>query len=202
MPKRVKIERETITRLFDQGETAKSASKALGIHYNTALQVFRNRNGMCARCGQKPVREGITKCAECAVYERKRMAGKRAHAVATKKCSMCTKPLMRSSKLYCEEHYYQTYDRQIGHRLLNKYGPHAMGVWTRAEGRCTLCHRPRGEQPLHLHHIDCDHANNREDNFIVLCFNCHRATHLLLASRNRVGLVEWFAKTYPDKPLL
>jgi hypothetical protein len=201
MPSRIKLDRALIFAAIEKHGSPKRAAESLGIHYNTALQVDRLRRGLCMRCGQKPMIPGQSKCPECSETERVRMAQKRKTARSKHQCSMCPKPLKKGSTLYCAEHYEQTYKRQQHFRFLDRFGPHAAEVWRAAGCICRLCGKAHSEQTLHIHHIDEDDTNGAVDNLIVICRDCHWITHRLLESRNRVALIAWFERTYPDKPL-
>lgn len=48
------------------------------------------------------------------------------------------------------------------------------------ENKCEKCGITEwlgGEAPLELHHIDGNHHNNKLENLIILCSNCHRQIH-------------------------
>lgn len=60
--------------------------------------------------------------------------------------------------------------RHLRRFLIEKYGE-----------RCAECgwqkrNRLTGQVPLTIHHIDGDWANNREENLVLLCPNCHALT--------------------------
>src|SRR6266849_8948028 len=41
---------------------------------------------------------------------------------------------------------------------------------------CCVCRVPR--KPIQIHHVDEDPSNCAEENFAVLCFDCHRDTQI------------------------
>ncbi|MFH1940707.1 MAG: hypothetical protein ABIL68_01285 [bacterium] len=43
-------------------------------------------------------------------------------------------------------------------------------LWS--ERHCCFCGKACSTN-IEIHHIDCDHSNNDEDNLIPLCFDCH-----------------------------
>lgn len=62
-------------------------------------------------------------------------------------------------------------------------------IMAKNECRCETCgwgmvNPYTGTVPLHIHHIDGDYKNNREDNLMLLCPNCHSLTENY-GSRNR-----------------
>ena len=43
---------------------------------------------------------------------------------------------------------------------------------------CNICKNK--EKKKHIHHLDCNHENNKRDNLIVLCPVCHKVLHTYL----------------------
>lgn len=43
---------------------------------------------------------------------------------------------------------------------------------------CSQCGYQKKEKLIHLHHIDSDRTNNKEDNLETLCIWCHLSKHL------------------------
>lgn len=44
-------------------------------------------------------------------------------------------------------------------------------------GMCERCRLTPASVDLHMHHIDLDNKNNRDDNLILLCRICHEKEH-------------------------
>jgi hypothetical protein len=200
MPSRKRVDRAPILKLFSELGHVSRTAKALGLNELTVRQVVRNSNGMCMRCGARPHRKNMTKCAECAEWERIRTANRRARAKATGHCFVCNEPIYPGSRLYCKVHHKQTLDRQRLHRT----GPNALARWAISGLQCEICGQKSDRGPgtkTHLHHIDGDDSNDAAENLICLCRTCHYISHRLLGSRNRIALIAWFERTYPDKPL-
>lgn len=199
MPRRTKVERgPIITMLAETNGDAVETARRLGLHYNTVNQIKRLNAGLCMSCGKRPHQEDRTKCIECAERERKRTANKRSNARKKGQCSMCPKKLRKGSTLYCEEHYRQTFARQRIHRVTDKYGAEAVDVLHAANDTCQVCGATRDDIRIDIHHIDQNQANGSPENLIVICQSCHWITHRLIASRDRVALLAWFEKTYPQ----
>ncbi len=197
MPSRVRVDREPIFKMLDETEgNIPETARRLGLHVNTIRHISRVRKGLCARC-ERPSQPGLTKCKNCAQWERKRIADSRARSRKLGKCSMCPKKLRKGSTLYCEEHYQQTFKRQRVFRILDRHGPEALEFLNATEDRCQACGVTRAEKRIDLHHIDGDHGNDHPTNFAVICVDCHWIAHRLLLSRDRKALISWFEKTYP-----
>ena len=49
-------------------------------------------------------------------------------------------------------------------------------LYSETDDACALC-GTRGEKKLTEHHIDGDTNNNKYDNLIILCYNCHQGYH-------------------------
>lgn len=93
------------------------------------------------------------------------------------------------SSVYCER-----FDIPI--RVRDKYGLSVWkeirnGVLERDGQRCAIC---RGEEDLHIHHIDRDPTNDDPKNLITLCGICHARVHTEL---RRKGGAERVARMLP-----
>lgn len=43
--------------------------------------------------------------------------------------------------------------------------------------KCQVCGCKKVNKQLHLHHLDGDRTNNKEDNILVVCRSCHSKLH-------------------------
>ena len=107
----------------------------------------------------------------------------------------------RSGELRGSPHGQAQNLRQKLRQIRAKYGQNAITRWEASDGNCDACGAKYGDVSVHIHHIDEDKTNNALENYACLCFDCHKAVHCLLGSKDRRGLIGWFRRTYPDKPL-
>lgn len=108
-------------------------------------------------------------------------------------CGNCGKIVSECRKLYCngkcrQEHLYNSFIeewRRTGELVLSKDfcvpGAIRKYLFLKYGGRCCLCgwnkvNVSTKKPPLEIDHIDGCWRNNREDNFQLLCPNCHSLT--------------------------
>lgn len=77
-----------------------------------------------------------------------------------------------NTKLSAEEYAKSTYVKP--HKLLNKMIEDGLKEW-KCE-KCGLKEWMEKPIPLELHHIDGDHSNNKLNNLLLMCPNCHAQT--------------------------
>lgn len=218
-----KFDVDEVTKAFEAGESGRSIARRLGVHQNTIYAFTREISLKCIRC-HTAVARGQKLCPPCREYDAKRMRDRRRERSLLGTCVQCDLPRANASKYYCETHRLEHVERmrrsyadgkkkrgapeggvmsqeQKRQSIIAKYGHGGWTAWQEADGKCETCRRPYEETAIHIHHIDCNDRHNERSNFAVLCFRCHRATHLLLESASRKRFVEWFSRTYPDKPL-
>lgn len=220
MPRAKKLDDSLILSAFDRLQNGKAVARELGIHEQSIYQSLRRSRGVCLRCGG-PIVAGRKSCDACLKFDRTRIKAARKIKIRLGICQQCDEQRSAISRLYCEAHRIAAAERNAVHdekkrgspnagisnerqklRSLNeRYGAAGIACWNEAGGKCEVCARPYGEVAIHIHHVDEDRENNTRENFVCLCFYCHNATHLLINSSNRVALIEWFSRTYPDRPL-
>jgi hypothetical protein len=223
-----KINWTAVIAAYERLQNHRAVSLESGINMKTVVQIMRRHRGVCLRC-QAPVVPGKKQCKNCLEFDRARIETARNSRDPNRtKCSLCSKTHAPRSK-FCETHrvsqrllYAREFDdrrrldkgtfrgapsngvqspKEKRRRLREKYGDAGWQCWREAKGKCEACNASYDDGAIHIHHIDDDRTNNQRENFICLCFRCHRTMHLLLDSRNRRGFISLFAKTYPDKPL-
>ena len=110
-----------------------------------------------------------------------------------KYCLNCGKELYKKNQLYCDSHCQMEYQHnQYIERWKNGLETGLRGeyqislhirryLFEKYNNRCAKC--GWGEVnlftecvPLEVHHIDGDYTNNKEDNLLLLCPNCHSLT--------------------------
>lgn len=109
-----------------------------------------------------------------------------------KKCLNCEKEIPNSSK-YCSgkcqiDYQYKLYikrwqkNEESGMRGKYSISHHIKKfIWDKYNSKCASCgwheiNITTGKIPLEIDHIDGDYKNNKEDNLILLCPNCHALT--------------------------
>lgn len=215
-----KIDREAVLAAFDRLKNARAVAREMGLHRNTVGSIVRKSRGVCVRC-QAPVAPGKTSCAKCLLADQERTKLRRRSRRRLGLCQLCDNPHSAVSKIYCDEHrlidldwrqHEYTSKRGARHNgipsesdrrsmLIAKYGDGAWRCWIENNGCCEACGTSYEVAAVHIHHIDEDKTHNVRENFACLCFFCHRATHLLISSKSRQGLIAWFERTYPDRTL-
>lgn len=218
MTGRPKIDANAVMTGYERTGNAAQVAREMGIHENTARQIIRKRLGKCARCGEADIIIGKTMCGPCLEWDKARMKKRRHERLRNGFCTECGEPRSPLSRNLCEKHriaaaegnerYHAKQKRngvqnktQKKDSLLERYGREALRRWEHADGKCEACGAAYGETSIHLHHIDEDRTNNTFENFACLCFDCHRAVHRLISSRDRVALIAWFERTYPQLSL-
>jgi len=216
-----KVDRQKVLALLSEMSPAK-VSACLGIHENTVRAIFRASRKACTRC-TKPVIPGKTMCQECLENDRKRIMKRRKQRRRAGLCLECGFPRMDGSQ-FCSKHRdaaierNERYQKRIktlrgspqGHAmslkrkrasLVSNYGEDAWRRWEHAGGKCEICAAEYGDVAIHIHHVDEDRTHNTFENFICLCYQCHRAVHLLLDLKNLKAFTRWFEQIYPNHPL-
>lgn len=107
-------------------------------------------------------------------------------------CINCNKPINKRSK-YCsnkcqKEYQYKTYinkwknnenDGMRGEYQISSYIK--TYLFNKYNNKCARCgwgeiNKYTNKIPLEIEHIDGDYKNNKEENLILLCPNCHSLT--------------------------
>jgi len=81
-------------------------------------------------------------------------------------------------------------------RIRQTYGEGGVIAWRRDKGCCVLCGVSYADRAVYLHHIDRNRKNNVVENFVCLCYGCHRLVHGLLEHVNLPRFLVWFQTTY------
>jgi hypothetical protein len=222
MPK--KIDEAEVLVAYAELQNGRAVSRRTGVHENTVYQILRRHHGECVRC-KAPVAPGKKQCSRCLAWERDRARRRRQERIRHGLCVQCGQQRSHISRLYCDAHRLLHVEhceksrvkrkselrgsphgqasnlRQRLRRIREEYGQNGVTCWQNADATCEICRAKYGDVAIHIHHIDEDHSNSELSNYACLCFDCHKAIHYLLSSKNRRGLVGWFRRTYPDKPL-
>ncbi|MEK6935988.1 MAG: hypothetical protein AABW67_04305 [Nanoarchaeota archaeon] len=53
-------------------------------------------------------------------------------------------------------------------------------ILERDDFTCRKCKKKDFNKILHIHHLDCDPFNNKENNLVTLCIKCHHFLHSML----------------------
>lgn len=220
MPSNKKLDDAKILAVFDRLQNGRAVARELNLHEQSVYTSLRRTKGVCTRCGGDVV-AGRKSCKTCLEFDKARMKEMRAERRRFGLCQQCGVQRSPLSKLFCETHRIaaatrnETYRtrlrgaskpgvpnlRQKHRSMKNNYGPAAIDCWNEAEGTCESCGAAHADTSIHIHHIDEDRKNNARENFACLCFYCHNAVHALINSSSRTGLIAWFEKTYPERPL-
>lgn len=217
------VDRELVAATFAKLGDKRATARELGIHENTVRQVLRGLAERCTRCGG-PTANGKAYCADCATWSRQRMKRRRQERMRLGLCQECDEQRSTLSMLHCDKHRIAAQDRRsrerenkkrrlntpllIGRNTIEKressirreYGDRAVEAWREAEAACELCRTPHGQSSVQIHHVDEDRKNGARSNIAVLCFDCHQATHRLLAVKNREAFLAWFGRRYALQP--
>lgn len=129
-------------------------------------------------------------------------------------CKNCQKILIRSQKKFCshycqQEYIYKEYIARWknGEEKGNK-GEYFISDYIRRylkekyDNKCALCgwgevNKYTGNVPLEIEHIDGNYKNNKEENLILLCPNCHSLTSTYKGAN--IGHGRLTRKKYSDK---
>ncbi len=209
------IDRTRALELLEQIGNAAEVARRMGCHENSVRAISRANLKLCVRCNDPGVVPGKTLCAKCAEWDKDRMAAKRKERRRQGLCVNCGQPRALGLRIHCSacneaaNERNERYQKRRGpctpkqkqDDLIERYGQDAWKRWQLAGGKCEACGAKYGEIAVHVHHIDEDRTNNTFDNFACLCFDCHRAVHRLISSRDRKALISWFEKTYPQHGL-
>lgn len=211
------VDRALVAATFAELGDKRATARKLGIHENSVRLVLRGLAERCTRCGGAK-KNGETYCATCRSWSRDRMRERRKERSRLGLCGECDEPRSPLSRQHCAHHRQQAIDRQrrfderkAGERrgrpagkseqhlraILSRYGEHAVAAWHEAGGCCELCQTPPDQSSVQVHHIDENPKNGARGNLAILCFDCHQATHRLLALRERAAFLAWFERTYP-----
>lgn len=112
-----------------------------------------------------------------------------------KTCKNCGKELSNNQKVYCDqkcqwEFQYKEYIRKwkagevdglVGDKWIDLSVYVRKYIFEKYHYRCVYCGWSRrnlytGRLPLEIDHIDGDATNNKEENLVLLCPNCHSLT--------------------------
>lgn len=216
-----KIDHAAVLASYAETQNAQETARRLGVHENSVHAIVRKNRGECVRC-RAPAPHGKTMCESCLAADRKRIKERRKKRRHEGVCMECGAP-RELGTYFCATHRNNAvkrnaaYDerqrmrgvprgfannpRQKRRRMIEKYGIAAWDRWQHIGGKCEACAAEYGDAAIHLHHIDENPKNDAPENYVFLCYACHRAVHLLLASKDRMGLIAWFSKTYPLHPI-
>ena len=127
----------------------------------------RQFEGLCGRCGIRPMTEGHRTCSSCRTIMREQRRQRRLGWREAGLCDNCGAELdniwARCNK--CME------------KMNNRKAPYRQHAKP-----CELC----GFEHADVHHIDGDHNNNDLNNLISLCPNHHRLVHYGLLSLDNI----------------
>lgn len=107
-------------------------------------------------------------------------------------CINCNKPINKRSK-YCsnkcqKEYQYKTYiDKWKNYENDGMRGEYQISsyiktyLFSKYNNKCAICgwgeiNKYTSKIPLEIEHIDGNYKNNKEENLILLCPNCHSLT--------------------------
>lgn len=220
MPKRTRIDPETVRTVYARTQCGRETAREMGIHESTVYQILKKLRGICKRCSN-PVNPGNSYCPDCQKYLRERIKEKRRERRRQGLCEMCDNPIQPPSIKFCAEHRIRQFDygervqrrrkrgapnpgirtqtdRERG--LRNKYGLGGVEVWNRHNGCCSMCGVSYTEKAIHIHHIDANDRNHESSNLIPLCFRCHKLVHLVIEHPDLPAVLGWLRKTYPSLP--
>lgn len=211
------IDHELVAKTFAELGDKRATAQRLGIHENSVYQILRGLAEKCTRCGG-PRKTGETYCATCRDWSASRMRDRRAERNRLGLCHECDEPRSPLSRQYCDTHRKAAIDRRAAHdarkrarfgprdgaqiasrretAIVRTYGADALAAWREAGAACEVCGTPHGQASVQIHHIDENRKNGARSNLAVLCFDCHLATHRLLAVRDRPAFLAWFAQHY------
>lgn len=217
MPKRKKIDKQEIFNLYQELKNATEVAKQLDIHRNTVYQHLRQLKGKCIDCSNEQ-KSGSVYCQKCLNRIKERTDKKRKERKRKGVCVECDNFVQPPSQTFCAEHRLKKIKRQEKYKtkirksisqlspserrienIRKRYGKNAVKVWNKYFASCAICYRHDEDIAIHIHHINCNPKDNREENLILLCFDCHTTTHKLIDHvPNPNKLLEWIKKTYPD----
>ena len=212
------IDKALVAATFAETKSKRKTAQKLGISEEHVYGILRGMADRCVRCG-KPVKNGLRQCADCKNFDRERMQERRAERRRTGKCIECGEPRSAISIDLCDHHRQMRVDRHRKHDAKKKrhenihrecvnwkgrrltvvrrtYGQDAADLWQDCDGCCQLCGARHGEKSVQVHHIDENKKNGARENLAILCFDCHQATHRLLAVANFPAFLTWFRRTY------
>jgi hypothetical protein len=215
-----RINHDAFLRLFDEIGVVKEAARRLGIHEQTAHQILRTSRGQCRDC-PTAIPPGQRWCGACRERIRAAEKAQAAEHVRLGLCVKCTERIaFDRSKRYCDAHatalvdYTREYRRkrvvnttgttmeaEKALRIRRDYGEGGVTAWQRDGGCCILCGKSYADGAVYLHHIDQDRSNNIAENFVCLCYKCHRLIHGFLEHPNLSRLLAWFHEHYPEERL-
>jgi len=213
-----------VVAAYERLQNFHAVAREIGVvHHNTVKQIVRRHQNKCPRCGSADILPGVIQCQSCRDGDRKRMKEARRSRRWKGLCVQCGGPVSPPSHTLCEAHRIAaaarnvTYDARVRQRgaaqgsapslaqklyaIRQKYGQGGIDCFNDAHGCCEVCGASYDEVAVHIHHIDEDPSNNVRENFACLCFDDHKLVHSLLAAKNRSKALEWFRRTYPDRPL-
>lgn len=210
------IDKATVAAKFAETGSKRETALALGISEEHVYGILRGLADRCVRCGVN-VKSGTRQCQECQHFDRDRIRAKRLERSKLGLCQECGEPRSPLSKRLCEKHRQAQVERNraheakkkrhsdlkpeahVGRRLAavrRRYGQEADMLWRQHDGCCQVCCARNGEKSIQIHHIDENRKNNSRANLAILCFDCHQATHKLLAVANFPAFLAWFRQTY------
>lgn len=133
-----------------------------------------------------------------------------------KKCKNCGKELTTNKNTYCNskcQHEYEfvnyinkwkngEVDGNIGNAWIDISSYIRRYIFEKYDNKCARCgwseiNPYTGRLPLEIEHIDGDATNNKEENLILLCPNCHSLTETYRGANKGNGTreIKWVSRS-------
>ena len=173
-------------------------------HYNYKNGKYcKEKKYYCLDCGKEKSSKGIY-CKDCVVkyrdgkWKQKISDSLKGHAPWNKGLTKEDHPAIMSSSIRMKN---QELENNFNWKDGKSFEPYPLGwnktfkeqIRYRDEYKCQICGKPEVEckRKLHVHHIDYNKMNLKEDNLISLCQSCHMKTN-----GNRKYWTNYFQKKY------
>lgn len=165
--------------------------------------ILNGRSGSCKTCAMRKFRTGeeIT-CDYCGSTVYRSMAqlsrGKQGNHFCSRECarsyySRVTRLDTNTVCSFCGKEFHSSLStkRKYCSRSCWKLGIQSSGPIYYRKFKGDICNKcgfvPVDKCQLDIHHIDNNKNNNKEDNLITLCANCHRLVHFLDETLGKTG---------------
>jgi len=205
---------EEVVRVYKETGHVRATARLMGIHENTVKSILHKARGNCIDCGAF-VDGRTVRCPECTTKRKALIHAYTEDHLARGLCVSCDERLAPSSRRHCVKHMLAAVEGTRRHRrkrivntigttleaekefhVLRDYGEGGLAAWRRDKGCCILCGLSYADRAVYLHHIDRNRKNNVVENFVCLCYGCHRLVHGLLEHVNLPRFLVWFQTTY------